>query len=111
MSSCNSPCLSLHGNLLVFFVIGSEVAKNVANLIYHDNVALRIPVSSEVLVVAHSEPEEPVNAHREKCKFITMTELAISMSGPPDGGSMALASSVSDGLFVHLAELSPDPEH
>ena len=60
--------------------------------------------------MAHSEPEEPVNAHREKCKSIPMTELAISMSGPLIG-SMAPASSVSDGFFVHLAELSPDPEH
>ena len=103
--------LSLHGNLLVFFVTGSEIAKDVANLIYHDNATLGILVSSEVLAMAHSWPEKPVSSHREKCKSITTTELAISMSGPPDGGSMAPASRVSDGSFIHLAELSPDPEH
>lgn len=107
----HSPGLSLHGSLLIFFVLGSKIAKDVANVICHDNGAPWFPVPSEVLVMAHREPGEPVNAHRDMCKSITTTEIVIPMSCPPDGGSMALVSNMKDGLFLHQTELSPDPEH
>lgn len=84
------------------------VAKVVANPIYQDNTTLRSPVPSEVLVIVHNGERSPW-VHGNECRFITTTELA--MSCPPDGGAMALASSVRDGSFLHLAELSPDPEH